>query len=70
MGEARRPPRRGGGPISGDVEEVEKEMREVFMKARGPEGEVLRKNAEDVAVQLRVERDGRADGVIRELASI
>jgi hypothetical protein len=70
MGDARRPPRRGGGEISGDIEDVKKEFRDVFMKARGAEGEVVRKNAEEVAVKLREERDGRADEVIRELAFI
>jgi len=68
--EARQPPRRGGGPISGDIEDVKKEFRDVFTKATGSEGAALRKNVEDVAVGLRAERDGRADGVIKELAFI
>ncbi len=68
--EARQPPRRGGGPISGDLEIVKKEFEDILTKARGPEGAELRKNAEEVAVQLRAEKDGRADEVIKDLASI
>ncbi|PMD38695.1 glycosyltransferase family 1 protein [Hyaloscypha variabilis F] len=70
MNEARGPPRRGGGPIKGDLEDVKKEMRDVLTKANGAEGAVLRKNAENLAVELREERYGRADVVIRELAEI
>ncbi|KAE9362805.1 glycosyltransferase family 1 protein [Stipitochalara longipes BDJ] len=70
MNEARGPPRRGGGAIKGDLEDVKKEMKEVFTKARGVEGLELRKNAENVAINLREERDGRADEVIRDLAEI
>jgi hypothetical protein len=53
MDEARGQFRRGSRPISGDIEKVE-EFKEVFMKAMGPEGGVLKKNVEDIAVQLRV----------------
>lgn len=70
MFEARGPPRRGGGEIKGDVEDVKREMREILTKASGEEGEVVRRHAEDVAVKLRQERDGRADQVIRKLAEI
>ena len=70
MNEARGPPRRGGGPIKGDLEDVKKEMRDVLTKAKGAEGAVLRKNTENLAVKLRGERYGRADVVIRELAEI
>lgn len=70
MGDARGPPRRGGGEISGRLEDVEKEFRDVLGKARGREGEAVRRNAEEIARLLREERDGRADEVIRELAQI
>jgi hypothetical protein len=70
MNEARGPPRRGGGAISGHIEDVEKEMRDILIKTRGVEGAVLRKNVDNLTVKLREERDGRADVVIRELAEI
>ena len=70
QGSARGPPLRGGGPIVGDNESVRQEFREVFTKARGREGEELRANAKTLAEQSRMERDGRADHVIRERASI
>ncbi|MCJ1398745.1 hypothetical protein MMC11_001946 [Xylographa trunciseda] len=68
QGSARRPAMRGGPPIVGDDASVEAELRDVFSKARGEEGVVLRRNAEALAVQLRDERDGRADAVVRQLA--
>lgn len=49
---------------------MEAEFKDVFSKVRGEEGMVLRKNAEELAVELRKERDGRAEMVIAELASI
>ena len=70
MFEARGPPGRGGGVIKGEVEDVKREMRDVLTKARGKEGEVVRKNVEAMAKLLREERDGRADAVIKELAEI
>jgi hypothetical protein len=70
MGEARGPPRRGGGEITGEIREVGKEMEDVLSKARGTEGAILRKNAESIAIKLRDERDGRADWAIRELAEV
>lgn len=59
---------RTGEPIKGDLESVKDEFRDVFMKARGPEGERIRDNVKALAVELRKERDGRADAVIKELA--
>ena len=59
---------RGGPPIVGDDASVEAELRDVFLKVRGEEGEVLRRNAEALAVQLRHERDGSAAAVVRQLA--
>jgi UDP-glucoronosyl and UDP-glucosyl transferase len=70
MGDARGPPRRGGGAISGKLEDVEREFRDVFKKAKGREGEVVRGNVEAMASRLREERDDGADGVIRELAAV
>ncbi|MCJ1323030.1 hypothetical protein MMC15_008381 [Xylographa vitiligo] len=65
---ARRPAMRGGPPIVGDDASVEAELRDVFLKVRGEEGEVLRRNAEALAVQLRHMRDGSAAAVVRQLA--
>jgi hypothetical protein len=70
MGDAKGPPRRGGGDIRGDIEDVKKEMRDILSKAREAEGELIRKNAEYIAEQLKNERDGKADDVIRELAAV
>jgi len=61
---------RGGGPIKGDLESIKKEFTEVLTKARGEQGAILRKNAEEVAAKLRMEKDESADAVIKELASI
>ena len=61
---------RGGPPIVGDDASVEAELRHVVSKVRGDEGAVLRRNAEALAVQLREERDGRADDVVRQLAGV
>ncbi|MCJ1391936.1 hypothetical protein MMC18_004803 [Xylographa bjoerkii] len=63
QGPASGPAMRGGPPIVGDDASVEAELRDVFSKARREEGVVLRRNAEALAVQLRAERDGRADAV-------
>lgn len=70
MNEARGPPRRGGGPISGDIEAVKREMRDVFTKAKEAEGTALRKNTETIALKLREERKDRAKAVVNELAWI
>ncbi|MCJ1382123.1 hypothetical protein MMC17_005235 [Xylographa soralifera] len=67
QGSPRRPAMRGGPPIVGDDASVEAELREVISKGRGEESVVLRRNAEALAVQLRDERDGRADAVVRRL---
>ncbi|RDW65261.1 hypothetical protein BP5796_09953 [Coleophoma crateriformis] len=67
QGAAKAPALRGGAPILGDDESVKKEFREVFTKAFGEEGEVIRQNVEELSRQLREERDGKADEVIREL---
>ncbi|MCJ1438144.1 hypothetical protein MMC27_007531 [Xylographa pallens] len=68
QGSARGPPMRGGPPIVGDDASLEAELRDVVSKVRGDEGALLRRNAEALAVQLREERDGRADAVVRQLA--
>lgn len=60
---------RGGGPIVGDDSSMKQEFKDVFTKARGREGSILRDNAQALAVQLQVERKGKADSVIRQLAS-
>ncbi|CZR66912.1 uncharacterized protein PAC_16813 [Phialocephala subalpina] len=61
---------RTGQPINGDLESVKEEFEDVFTKARGVEGERIRENVEALAVELRKERDGRADSVIKELAFV
>jgi len=54
----------------GDDLSVKQEFKDIFTKAQGREGSILRENAEAIAVQLQTERKGRADAVIRQLASI
>ncbi|RDW59520.1 hypothetical protein BP6252_12607 [Coleophoma cylindrospora] len=68
QGAAKAPALRGGAPVVGDDESVKKEFREVFTKAFGEEGKVIRQNVEELARQLREERDGKADEVIKEFA--
>jgi hypothetical protein len=61
---------RTGEEISGKIEDVEKEFRDILEKTRGGEGEVLRNNAKELAKQLREEKDGKADKIIQEIACI
>lgn len=61
---------RTGQPIKGDLESVKEEFKDVFAEARGAEGESIRENVKAMAMELRKEKDGRADSVIKELAFV
>lgn len=45
---------RTGEPIKVDIESVKEEFRDVFTKATGAEGEIIRKNVKALAVELRI----------------
>lgn len=70
QGKARGPAMRTGKPISGNPESVKQEFGEILDKAFGPGGDVIRKNAQEVAKELRAERDGRAESKLRELSML
>ncbi|KAK2037204.1 glucosyltransferase [Colletotrichum somersetense] len=69
-GSAKAKPRRGGPEITGTDESISREIEDILSRMKGKEGSVLKANAESLAGELWIERDGAAARVVSELASI